>query len=183
MKGILKEEMQGLDDPIELPEKAAKLWKKGKLKVIIHYEDKSLTEHFIKLKNDYYITIKKRNYMVLESCIIRGKHPEIHYYFNNPWPIDFKHQASPLKASEHWSDDFLQRLGPGYKETLAQVKVDSSTQQAAINSDFLKSMYARQGITTKQLLIIAGVIIFIILVLLQVTGVVDVMGWLTGSGG
>lgn len=183
MKADLIEAWNDLDEPIEIPENVSRFRKKGKLKVVIHFEDGSYKEHYVKLSSDYYITIKKKKYLLVPKAIERGKQPCVHYYFNNPWAIMFTYVPTTLKASELWSKMLKDQVPKELLETLAQVSVDSGVLHQAIESNWLKSMYAKPGITTKAILLIIGSIIVAILVVLQITGVVDVIGWFTGSAG
>lgn len=183
MKAGLLEAWTDLDNPIEIPENISRFRKKGKLKVVLHFEDGSYKEYFVKLSSDYYITIKKKKYILIPKAIERGKQPCAHYYFNNPWAIKFEYVPTTLNANELWSDMLKDQVPKELLATLAKVSIDSGVLHQAIESNWLKSMYAKPGITTKSILLIIGAIIIIILVLLQVTGVVDVLGWFTGSGG
>lgn len=180
-KSMITDTWQQLDEPLELPDSVSNIKKKGKLKVVIHYEDYSFKEYFVNLSHDYYILIKKKKYLLMPEAIIRGKQPAIHYYFNNPWPILFKHLRSDLKASEMWSEKIIKQFPEHIQEMLTSVIVDASVLHAATDSDWLKSMYSRPGISAKTLIVIAVVILVVILVILQVTGVVDVVGFFTQS--
>jgi len=183
MKADLMQAWQDMDRPLEIPENISNIKKKGKLKAVLHYEDGSYKEFFIKLGADYYITIKKKKYLLIPQCIERGKQPAIHYYYNNPWPIEFMHTKSNLTALEFWSKKLRDLMPEDVKETLALVKVDAGVLHAAVESDWLKSMYARPGITTKMIILIIGAVLVIILILLQVTGTVDILGWISGAAG
>ena len=183
MKRDLIEAWQDADRPITIPENVSNIKKKGKIKVTLHYEDGSYKDFFVKLKADYYITIKKRKYLLLPHTIERGKQPSIHYYYNNPFPIEFKHTKSDLDALEFWSEDLKEVMPQEIKTMLANVTIDAGVLHTAIESDWLKSMYARAGLTTKAILLIIAAVVVVILVLLQVTGTVDILGYITGAAG
>lgn len=183
MKSDLMQAWKDADQPITIPENVSNIKKKGKLRVTLHYEDGSYKDFYLKLKSDYYITIKKKKYIIIPNCIERGKQPTIHYYYNNPWPIQFMHTKSNLSALEFWSKEMRDLMPEDVKQTLALVTIDAGVLHAAVESDWLKSMYARAGITTKVILLIIGAIVVVILILLQVTGTVDILGWISGAAG
>ena len=183
MKKLIKESLDDLDQPINLDETNVSFLKKNKIRVIIRYEDGSHATYYAKLGSSYYITIKKRKYLIIPKCFSKGKNPTIEYYFNNPFPIEFSYESSKITPFELWQDPEKKIIPEDIKTSLASICVDSETLQNAFNSNWLKSMYAKPGLTTKSLLIIGGAIFIAILVILQVTGVVDVIGWIQGTTG
>lgn len=181
MKKALQEAWRDLDEPLELPESASAVRKKGKLKVTIIFEDGSYKEYYKKLGVAYFFTIKKRKYLVLPECIMRGKNPSIIYYFNNPWPLKFEHSISNFKAIDLYEKEIKDILPADIKIFLMNAYIDAEVLQSAFTSNWLKAMYAKPGLTTKAIIIIMVVIVVIVLIVLQVTGAVDVIGFFRGG--
>lgn len=173
---------EDLDQPIGIKSEYLKKYvKKGKIKVIIINEDNSCTEYFVKLGEAYFLTIKDRKYILVSDCIIYGDNPTLMYYYNNPLPIHFKHRISKLKAIDLIEEGKRGLLTPEKLNILSEIVHDSETLQVAFNSTVLKNLYSENTnfFSTRSFLYIAGAIVVIILVILQVTGRVDVLGQLT----
>ena len=183
MKKYLKDAMGDLDEPITWEESNISFLKKNKVRVILRYEDGSHIDFYVKLGSSYFITIKKRKYILIAECISNGKNPTIEYYFNNPFPIGFEYELSSLTPSQLWDDPDLNIVPKDLVPILTDVTVDSETLQSAFNSNWLKAMYAKPGLTTRSILLIGGAILVVVLIILQLTGVVDVVGWFTGASG
>jgi hypothetical protein len=181
--GFFKDSLGDLDAPIDWEESNVSLFKKKKLRVTIRYEDGSHRDYFIKLKKAYRIKIKKGDYIIVPKAISQGKNPTIEYYFNNPWPIGFKHENSKLNPTELWSKGDFKLLPEQIQTILTNTTIDSETLQAAFNSNWLKSMYARPGLTPKTIIIIIIIIAVVLLIILQATGTADIIGFFTHSGG
>jgi len=171
-----------LETPVEWGETRTGFFKKGKIKIVIHYEDGSYLEYWRKNKEDYTISINKRKYLLLAVAIEQGTNPSIHYYFNNPAPIIFKYQSSKISAINMYEKDDIQTMSKGLKHSLATTFLDSSTLHSALTSNLLTKMFSNQGLTLKGWLILMGGTLIIILVVLQLTGVVDVIGMISGGG-
>lgn len=183
MKKYIKSALGDLDEPITWEESNVSFLKKNKLRVVLRYEDSSHKDFYVKLGVSYFITIKKRKYVIIPECISNGKNPTIEYYFNNPFPIGFVYEISKVTPEQLWNDPDMSLVPKDIIPILTDVKVDSETLQSAFNSNWLKAMYAKPGLTTRSLLLIGGGILIVVLVVLQLTGVVDVVGWVTGAVG
>jgi len=173
-----------LDKEVEFGYKV-EFFKGGKLRVIIINEDNSAREFFRKFPKSYIIEIKGRDYFATPSCILRLKHPTLAYYYNNPFPIGFKYEASKVTALSLRSDEAVRQLEklPGGDEELkrlANVTIDAELLKTAFNSNAFRLIYARDGMNTRTLLMIIGAVVVGILVILQVTGMVDIIGGLNG---
>lgn len=175
------EAYRGLDET--LPEIETGWFKKGKVKVIIIYEDLSYKAYYKKFKNDYVFTIKKKKYMIIPDRLIIGKNPMIIYYFNNPMPIKFMFEYSKITADKLRSKAQLGQLKDYERENLAKITIDAEALNSAINSNLISKMYGTSGLTAKSLIIILVVVAVIVLIFLQVFGVVDVIGMLSGRAG
>lgn len=180
MKQMLKESLMGLDQPISIEESSTSFFRRNKIRVLMRYEDGSHKTFYAKMGQAYFITLKKRKYVVLPECFSKGKYPTIEYYFNNPFPIKFTYESCDLTPSQLWKNPDLKLIPKELVPILTSVCVDSETLQSAFDSNWLKSMYSKPGLTAKSLLFILGAIMIFVLVMLQVTGTVDVMSYITG---
>lgn len=175
----IKESAEDLDQPIS--SEGLNLFKKGKFRIIMIYEDLSIKEYYRKFSISYFITIKKRKYLVIPKCILRGKFSTIIYYFNNPFPIAFDHQTTQMSALDLYNDDTKKLLPENIQSALGVTMIDSEVLRSAFDSNWLQNMYYQKKVTWKALLIIFIVVFVVILIILQVTGVVDVFGALSGG--
>lgn len=168
-KKIVEDMTQDWDKPFELADSWSFL-KRGKIRIIMIYEDLSFKEYFVKMKNDYTFDIKKKSYLIIPECLIRGKYSTFLYYYNNPMPLKFKHQVSKLKT-------------PKDSPIETAVEIDAKALNVAFNSNLINKMYQEVGFwSTKNIIIILVVVVIVVLVLLQVTGTVDVMAFISGVG-
>lgn len=165
---------EDLNATVDLPETS--YMKKGKVKVLIFYEDSSYKEYFVKFRKDYTITIKKHEYYVDPNTFKISKNPTLFYYYNNPIPISIGFQRSKLTTKN---------IKPRVKgETLTvDVIVDSKGLHAMINTTVITKMYDAEGMTTKTLLLIMGGVLIFILTLLHFTGVIDIGAAINGIAG
>lgn len=159
-KNILKEITRDIDEPVKVGDTG--LFKKGKYRVFIIYEDLSYRDFKVKLKESYIFTIKKKSYLVVPECILRGSNPILIYYFNNPYPVGFKYESVK-----------------DYKKVHSAPVVDASNLRSVLTSNLINKMYG-STMSIKNILIIVIVAFIIVLVILQLTGTVDVVGLLTG---
>jgi len=176
----LKESWEDLDTPIEF--EGSSWLKKGKLRIVIIFEDKSHAEYFKKFGQSYFFTVKKRRYIIVSSCILRGKYNTLMYYYNNPYPINFIYENTQIKAIDLYEKDMKKYLPEDIKHALANTMVDGEVLRAAFDSNFLQNMYYQRKITFKVVLIILIVVFVVVLVILQLTGTVDVIGAFTNGG-
>ena len=159
-------------------------FKGGTLRVLVINEDKSYREHFVRFPKSYVIKIINKSYLFVPKCVIRGKHPTIVYYFNNPFPIDYEFQISTLKAIDLYSEDQKALLDDDVKVYLAKVSVDADIITLGFDNRFMAGMYGQGGLSVKVWLIIMGVVVVLILLFLQLTGKIDIIGSLnSGLGG
>ena len=177
---LIKEQMDSLDVPIATDTIG---WlKQNKLRIIIINEDYSYKDYYVKYPNSYIIEIKKRSYVLIPECILRGKIPTVLYYYNNPYPLTFKFEYSTVTALSLRNDpEQLKKLSPDKKIMLDNINIDAEALNLAFNTRVMRGLYAQSGITVKGIIIILIVVFIIILIMLQLFGVVDIYGLLTGG--
>lgn len=173
------ETFKGMDEV--LPEVSTGFFKGGKVQIIIIFEDMSYKAYYKKLKENYVFTVHKKKYLILSDRIIIGKNPMIIFYYNNPMPIKFNYEPTKVSAKSLRSEDQLKLMTKAEKDNLAKIPIDSEALNSAMTSNLISKMYGSSGLTTKNLIIILVVVAIIILVFLQVFGVVDVMGMISGQ--
>lgn len=172
-----------LEAPVEISEnEGAGYFKKGKYRILIIYEDSSFKEFWIKIKESYIIKIKGKAYIVVPRCILRGTHSTLLYYYNNPNPIYLKFSHSELTASKFYSEEHLSELSKEQKEIFAKTYIDAEALQVGFSSKMISNLYKENVLTVKMMLLIMGGVFIVILVILQLTGTVDVMGFFSGAG-
>lgn len=179
-KNKLSKYLGDLDEPVIIG-KGGGMFSKGGLRVIIIGEDNSAVEHFIKWPKAYVIEILNKSYFLLPRCVLRMKDPTIIYYFNNPFPVEFVFQHSNVSALDLYDGPSKAILDEEIKTYLASVFIDSDVVQLGFNNRFMKGIYGYSGLTMKNWLFIGGAILVSILLLLQLSGKVDVIGNLTGA--
>lgn len=184
-KKKLKDYLEGLDEPILIGQKKGAISRilggKPELKVIIHNEDGSASEHLVKWPSSYVIEIGSKSYILVAKCVLRMSIPTIHYFFNNPFPIFFEYTLAGVKASDLYSDDMKKYQDTEVMTYLQEVEFDAETLSLAFNTRFLRGLYGNQGLTLMNWLLIGGGILIFILVLLQASGRVDIIGNLFGT--
>ena len=178
--GIIRRTMRDLDIPLEEKSVSYGFFKKSKMRVFMIYEDQSFREFWVKSKNPYVLTIRKRRYILIPECIIRGAYSTIFYYFNNPYPISMPYEKSKVTALDMVTVEQKKVMGDHMKNTLSKISLDSGTLDVAFSSNLINKMYAENRLTPKVILIFIIVGFLIVLILLQVTGKVDVIGALRG---
>ena len=151
------------------------------MRIVMLYEDKSQSTYFLKLSKPYTLIIKKSTYVVIPECIVSGKYPTLYYYFNNPLPIKFAYERSKVSSKDLYDKHQFDKLPLSKQHTLATTFIDAKALNVAFSSNLINKMFDEGRITTKNVIIILVVIVIIILVFLQIFGVVDVMGMLSGS--
>lgn len=179
MVGEVKDQIKELDHPVTTSGWNPFKW--GNLRVLIINEDLSFKEYSVKFPESYVIDIKKKYYIVVPKCVIRGSSPTLIYYYNNPFPIEFIFQRSTLTPLDFVPEEKLKVMADSQKTILSNVLMDATGLKLAFDSEIIRGMYEKKGVTFKAVLIIIVVIFIIVLVMLQVFGVVDVMGFLTGQ--
>jgi hypothetical protein len=177
----IKQSWEDLDQPVDI-ESSSSWLKKGKIRIIIISEDKSYNEYYKKFGQSYFFMIKKRRYLIIPSCILRGKNNTLVYYFNNPFPVNFIYENTQMTALDLYDKDMKKLLPEDIKLSLANTMIDGEVLRAAFDSNFLQNMYYQKKLSFKVIIIIVIVVFIIILIILQITGVVDVIGMLTGGG-
>ncbi len=181
MNDIIDKTSKELDNPIDITEVRGYL-KKGKVRIIIIYEDYHHKEYFKGLQDDYFLTIKDRKYIILPECITRGKNPTIMFYFNNPYPIKFKYERSKLTALDLVPIKKIDEIPELRKNELANMYLDATSLHAAFSSNLMKGLYADSGSWTgKGLIVIAVILLVVVLIILQMTGAVDILGFMSGG--
>lgn len=182
MKKMLESTIGNIDGPVDF-NTGLDFIKKGKVRVVIIYEDRSYKEYFVKLKADYAFTIKNKKYIIYPESIVFGKHRTIYYYFNNPLPMHFAWQKSKLTAADLRSQETLDTYKKDVQDRLASIPVDGSMVHQMVENQVLKHLYDQNSMNARGYIMVAGAVLIGILVVLQVTGTVDVMGFLQGSTG
>jgi len=167
-KDIITTQLEELDKPIE--SSLFDIFKGNKLICRIIYEDGSYKDFSKKFGDSYKVTIKGRDYFVIPKCIMRGKRPTISWFFNNPRPINFEYKNDPIKR----------KLIIG--EQKVEVTLDSESLNQIFNTNILKSMYANKPFMTGKVFVTVMVLLgVLILVVLQLTGTVDIIGMIQGK--
>ncbi len=178
LQGEFKDSLDDLDKPV--PSGLFDIFSKGKLQCRIVYEDGSYKDFFKNFSTSYVIEINKRDYLVVPRCIIRGKNNSITWFFNNPIPINYEYQQSSLNAFELLQKDKKKGLSNDQKSILIRTTLDSEGLHSIFNTKLLQGLYPQEGMSGKQLMIWAIGGVLIVLVILQVTGTVDVVGEFKG---
>jgi len=179
MKKLLANLTDGIDDPI--PSGFTSWIKKGLFQVIIIYEDSSYKVFNEQFPETYFFSIKGKSYLLVPKAVIKGKRPLILYYYNNPYPLVLEFEHSQISADDLRTGDQLDKLKEEQKTMLANVPIDAKMLNLAFTTQVMKGLYEKRGLTVKAIIIILVVIAVIILVFLQVFGVVDVWGFITGA--
>ena len=117
----------------------------------------------------------------MPECILYMKPPTIIYSFNNPFPYKLGFKYSKLTALDLRSDKEQAKLTENQKHYLADLHIDSEIINLSFDNRVMKSLYDKDSLTIKHFVFIAIVVFIMILVVLQISGKVDVMGMLTGS--
>lgn len=180
MNSIISKEV--LEEPVLDPDKL-NIIEKGKIRVIVHYEDGSHVAYMLKLGQSYFFNIKKCYYLIVPKCISRGKKPTIQYFYNNPNPIEIGYKATELKADNFRTKDELKNLAEGQKTILANTFIDAEALKSAMTSRLLQGIYQQSKLTLGAIMVICGAVLVVILIILHVTGVVDVVAMLGGAAG
>lgn len=178
-KGLIEDLKQGVED-LERPVKTGMFdfIKAGKVRCVIIYEDGSFSEFYKKFSTSYTIEIKGRKYFVNPKCFLKGKRTTMIWFFNNPMPLSLDYQPSKLKAIDLMSKEKVGRLSDEQKQIYAKVSIDSEGLNSLFNTRLMKGLYDEGGwLTGKMILIFVIVGIILMLVVLQLTGVVDIMAF------
>lgn len=174
---FINEQLKELDTPLKLNTS----WLKNKkILLIIINEDGSANEYYKNYPESYIFEIKKLSYVLVPKCIIRGKIPTLVYFYNNPFPVLFDFEYTKLTAYDLKTSEQLEHIPESEKTTLKNTHIDAQTLNLAFNTRIMKGLYYENNITPKAIILIIGAILIAILIILQVTGVVDVWGMLTG---
>lgn len=178
---MFKDIVGDLDEPLEFSYKL-NIFKANKMRILIISEDMSGAEFFVKFPASYTIEVSKRYYFVVPKAIIRvGKWPTMVFYYNNPWPVEFVFTKSIMTAWDLRDPVERGKIGEEDKTMLSGVIMDSEMVKLGFDSRVIGNIYGRGIWTAKTFLIIGGAILVTILVFLQLFGVVDVFGLLTGG--
>ena len=181
----LKESIASLEEPVKVPTGLSSYFKKGKLKIVFIYEDGSYSVIYknVKKMKPYFLEYKKKLYQLIPKAILNSRsNPMIIYFYNNPAPLLLKFQSTKL-TSEHLYTNSTKKTIEYDKDNLsyADIFIDSEGLYSAFNSNLLKGLYANNSLTWKNMLIIGVVAFVMILIVLQLTGSVDVFGMITGQ--
>ena len=175
---LISDELADLDKPIESGF-VSNYFKKGKIQCRIIFEDGSYSDSYQKLKLDYRVKIANKTYMLTPECIVAGKSPFVCWYYNNPMPIYFGYQRSKFTAKDMITPKEYANLPPEKQKILANTILDGSGLSAVFNTNLLQGLYSSNDFwTVKNILIIGVVGTIILLVVLQLTGTVDIIGQL-----
>jgi hypothetical protein len=157
------------------------LFNEKKIKVIIINEDQSTNTFYKSLPKSYCLNINKKSYILVTKCILRmDDKPCIFYFYNNPFPIFLEHKVSTYKPINLKSEEELNIMDTKDRLNLASVTIDAESLNLAFNTRFIRGLYFGDGMTTKTMLYIVGAVVIGILLILQLTGQVDVLGSLNG---
>jgi len=184
-RNILKTEagqkfVESLKKPLEFSD-SWNFLKKGKIRIVMIYEDQSFAEYFKKLDEDYVFTIKEKKYVIVPEAVIIGKYNTFVYYYNNPMPIKMSYTKTKLTCDKMYDNETFKSLPPELQTTLSETYLDSKALHVAFSSNLINKMYSESKMSTMNWLIIIGAVLIVILVILQATGTVDVVGMLSGS--
>ena len=175
-----KKYTEDLDEPMKFWE-SWEFLKKGRVRLIIIFEDQSYKEYYRKLKENYAFTVKDKKYFILPKCILLGKNPTLTYYYNNPMPIKYAYVHSKISAENFVPEKDFAKLDDKEKRMLAMTVLDAEAINTAFSSNLVNKMYAENKLTVKAFIIILVVVFVIILIILHFTGVIDLYGLLTGK--
>lgn len=178
----LNDMLGGLDQPVILGSKAKKFFGKGPVRILIIQEDQSANEYFMAWPSSYIFTIKDRAYFLVPKCILRMKFPTLTYSYNNPFPYFLEFQRSTTTSNDLWKGK-TENLPDRIKTLLSEIIIDSEIVQLGFNNRFMRALYSGGGLTLRQWFMIIGAVLVAILVLLQLSGRVDVIGNLLNSVG
>lgn len=183
VKKFISEQLDNIDTPLITSKFGffQKIFKGGKIRVFLINEDNSYKEYYKKFPKSYLLTIKKKGYLFLSKCLIKGKFPTICYYFNNPYPLNFVYEISQLTAYDLRTPEQQTALSKETRSILVNTPLDAETLNLAFTTRVMGSIYGTSSFTAKHLIIILVVVAILVLVFLQVFGVVDVMGMISGG--
>lgn len=180
-KEIAKDTIKDLDEP--LPLDLSGWFQRGGFRIWLIFEDMSYKIYKRKLKKDYVFTIKKKDYFIVPECILQGRHPVLMYYYNNPFPIKFSFRKSRLTSLLMRSEKERQELTDEIKEQMANLYIDASNVHSTLNSNLINKLNAEGFWSVKNIIIIVGVALVVVLIILQLTGTVDIIGELNRALG
>ena len=175
---FISEQLKDLDNPV-LVNSGFSFRKR--LRLIIINEDLSYSEKLVNYPRSYVFDVYKRSYLIVPKAIIKGKIPTLVYYYNNPYPIQFDFEYSKLTSLDLRTDKEKLQLSDHQKTLMANIPIDGEILHLGFNARVMRNLYAVGGVTGKQIIIILVAVSVIILVFLQVFGVVDVWGMITGA--
>jgi hypothetical protein len=172
-------EDKDLDTPIKLPDSWHFL-RKGKIRIIIIFEDGSHKDYYRKLKNDYFFDIKKKAYLIVPECMSVGKNPTCIYPYNNPLPYNLKFQRSKLTGIKPQLDKKMLNLRIESGQD-AEIYLDSKALKVGFTSNLVNKMYQEGFWTMKNIIVFVIVLAIIIIVILHFTGVINITELLGGQ--
>jgi hypothetical protein len=167
MADLFQDLSKDLDVPIVTEEKA--FWKKGKIRIIIIFEDQSFVTYFRKAPGSYTFSIKKRFYFYSPIAVLKGDPPTVIYAFNNPMPFFLCFELSQMNGLDIRTVNQINKLSPEQQVTLKHTRIDSEAVQLGFNTRVFRGLYGVSGITAKVILIILGAVLVVVLIILQVT--------------
>ena len=179
---ILKDATKDIDTPIDIPSGLTDWYRKGKVKVIIFYPDISYTEHFMSFRKGTTFVINEKRYIIVPETIVKGKKfSSVRYYYDNPFPIRIGYQRTPLRKDVNFTD--RDPITKEVKVYNTQVEMNSTVYNDAMTTKVFADMYRNNSwLTPKNLIIIMVALLVVVLIYLQLSGQVDILGKL-GIGG
>ena len=156
-----------------------KMFKKGRIKVIIYMQDKTFETHILKFKDDYTIKINRKAYLVVPEAFVFGEYPTIEYYYNNIMPIMIGFKLPSISALDLTNEESVRAMPTELKTHLADLYLDARALNILMDSKLIQGLYAqKEGLTMKNFLLIGGVILVAVCVYLQTSGAVDILGFI-----
>jgi hypothetical protein len=179
MVKLFKDMTQGMDEPLELEPKG--IFRKGKIRVIIIYEDQSGKVYFRGSPKSYEIVIKGKSYLYVPLAILKLEYPTIIYFYNNPLPVWCKFEYSKVSSLDFYEPELVNQIPANKRVILKNILMDSESVNLGFNARFLQGLYARKGISIKALIILVIVIFVVIIIILQLTGKIDIFHMFGGT--
>lgn len=183
--GIVQDQMRELDRPLDSELSALSIFKKRKVQCTLIFPDQSYSVFFKTFRKGkgQVFEMMGGSYFYHPKCFLAGKPTKAFWYYGNPLPIMLRYRATDLKADSLLSGDDEKALSDDELATLSQTYLDAESVKATLSSKVINSILARDWLTGKMVLVIVVAVFALILVVLQLTGKIDLFGWLTGKGG
>ena len=181
MKDLIKETLSDLNDPVEFDQLSG-AFKWGKHQIMIIYPDNSYKIYKLKINNKLKFSIKEKDYIIIPKCILRSrKKLFIAYYFNNPFPINFKWEGSKLTSKDLYTNDQLKEIDDQEIELLAKTVLDAASIHSLLSTNVVKGLYPKTGIKQIFWVVLAIVGFIMFLIILQLLGFIDLYSFIAGK--